>query len=90
MTLDLSRSSVDFLLGLDAKPLRQIIRKILMLLTDPRPNDAQLLKGYDKMWRTDVGEFRIIYRFDDLKIYTVLIGRRNDDDVYPRLDRIIH
>jgi hypothetical protein len=33
------------------------------------------------LYRKDVGEYRIIYRFDDAIVYVLLIGKRNDDDV---------
>lgn len=89
MKLEISKSALDFVFTLDAKPFRQVMRKALMLLAMPQANDAQLLKGYDQIWRADVGEFRIIYRFDQETIEIFLIGRRNDDAVYRALERLL-
>jgi mRNA interferase RelE/StbE len=87
--LDISKPSLDFVLTLDAKRFRQVMRKVLMLLSVPRPNDAELLKGYDDVWKTDIGEFRIIYRFDQETIEVYMTARRNDDDVYRAFDRMM-
>lgn len=84
--LDMSRDAHKFVADLDAKQYRQVVRKVFALLTDPEPGDAGKLRGYD-YWRVDVGEFRIVYYFDDETVYVVLIGKRNDDEVYKDLDR---
>ena len=42
--------------------------------------------GYEYR-RADVGEYRIVYRFDRDFIYVALIGKRNDSDIYKRLKR---
>jgi mRNA interferase RelE/StbE len=66
------------------KQFRQVGQKVLSLLADPKPNDAAPLKGFDYR-RTDVGEYRIVYRFDDETVYVVLIAKRHDDEVYKKL-----
>lgn len=40
-------------------------------------------------YRVDSGEYRIIYRFIPVEnlVEVVLVGKRNDDDVYKRLTR---
>lgn len=38
-------------------------------------------------FRKDVGEFRIVYRFDDEKLYVTVVGNRNDSSVYKEFDR---
>jgi len=57
------------------------------LLKNPKPHDSSKLKGYPDLYRKDVGEYRIIYKFEDETVYVLLIGKRNDDDVYKRLTR---
>ncbi len=57
------------------------------LLKNPRPHDSSKLRGYPDLYRKDVGEYRIIYKFDDGTIYVLLIGKRNDNEVYKRLTR---
>jgi mRNA interferase RelE/StbE len=84
--LDMTRDAYKFLEDLQAKQFRQVGQKMLALMIDPQPPDASQLRGYD-YWRVDVGEFRIIYRFDEATVYIILIGKRNDDEVYKALKR---
>lgn len=85
--LDITRDAYKFLADLQTKPFRQVTQKVLSLLVDPQPNDAAQLRGYD-FWRADIGEYRIIYKFDDDTVFLILVGRRNDDEVYRRLERL--
>ena len=49
-------------------------------------NIAQL-KGYP-YYRADVGEYRIIYEIEEsILLLVILIGKRNDGDVYKKLSR---
>ncbi len=83
--LNLSTGAAAFLTALEAKQARQVWNKIVALMKDPRPNDSiQLGEGY---FRTTSGEFRIVYKFDDTTLFTDLVAKRNDDDVYKRLKR---
>jgi mRNA interferase RelE/StbE len=38
--------------------------------------------------RKDSGEYRVVYRYDDTTVYIMLIGKRNDDEVYKQLERL--
>ena len=86
LKLDLTNDAKKFIEQLDAKPFRQIFKKILALLDDPEPQDTKALSGYPYR-RADVGEFRIIYRFEQEVLLVILIGKRNDDEVYRKLGR---
>ena len=55
-----------------------------MLMADPRPADAAKLKGYD-CYRVTVGEYRIVFDIVDSVVRVLVIGKRNDDEVYRRL-----
>jgi mRNA interferase RelE/StbE len=79
--LDLTRDAASFWERLDAKQYRQIGRKIVALMADPVPPDSALLRGTPYR-RADIGEYRIIYRFDDETIYVARVGKRNDAEVY--------
>jgi mRNA interferase RelE/StbE len=49
------------------------------------------LKGYPGFYRVDSGEYRIIYRFtpeEDL-VEIILVGKRNDDEVYEQFKRLM-
>ena len=84
LPLSLSKASVRFLDTLPPKQYRQVVRKIIMLMADPRPADAERLKGYD-YFRVTVGEYRIIFDVQDGVLRVIAIGKRNDDEVYRRL-----
>ena len=86
--LDITRDAYKFLSDLqtNAKQYRQVTQKALSLLMDSQPSDASQLHGFD-YWRTDIGEFRIVYKFDEETVYIVLIAKRNDDEVYRKLGR---
>lgn len=73
----------DFLETIPPKQKAQIAVKILSLFNDPRPHDSIKLKGGDGDFRTDIGEYRVLYSYtpkDGIKI--LKIGKRNDSEVY--------
>ena len=89
--LDGLKTVLDFLKGLQPKVAAQIAKKTLSLNIDPLPADSKQLKGYLGYYRVDCGEYRIVYRFqpkEDL-VEIILVGKRNDDDVYKKLDRLL-
>jgi mRNA interferase RelE/StbE len=81
LPLSLSRAAVRFLDTLPPKQYRQVARKIIMLMADPRPPDAEPLRGYE-YWRVTVGEYRIVFDVKDGTLRVLAIGKRNDDEVY--------
>ncbi|TAG72751.1 MAG: type II toxin-antitoxin system RelE/ParE family toxin [Oscillatoriales cyanobacterium] len=81
--LDGLQTVLDFLKGLQPKIA-------LALNVDPLPNDSKQLIGYLGYYRVDSGEYRIIYNFnpeEDL-VEIILVGKRNDDEVYKKLERL--
>jgi mRNA interferase RelE/StbE len=91
LTLKLSKVSADFLKALPAKHQAQIAKKIQSLKEIPFPNDSKKLQGKGKdFYRIDSGEYRIIYHIQaDTILFVVLIGKRNDSDVYKKFDRMM-
>ncbi len=78
--LDLTKDAADYLAQLEAKQARQVWNKVVALMKDPRPNDSiDIGEGY---FRTDIGERRIVYRFDADCIFIAVVGNRNDGEVY--------
>lgn len=75
---------VKFIQTLPPKHKRQLKDRVLSLLDNPVPQDAKKLVGYENYQRIDVGEYRVIYRYDVTQqiITVVLAGKRNDDDIY--------
>ena len=84
LPLSLSKASVRFLDTLPPKQYRQVTRKIIMLMANPQPADAERLKGCNYS-RVTVGEYRVIFDVSDGLLRIVAIGKRNDHEVYRRL-----
>lgn len=84
LPIELQPAARWFLDTLPPKQFRQVARKILALADDPIPPDSRLLKGYPYR-RADAGEFRIVYDLTESSLRIVLVGKRNDDEVYRRL-----
>lgn len=73
---------------LPSKHRNQIAKKIEALRHNPMPQDSIALQGKLRQFRrVDVGEYRIIYHFKDDVLFIVVIGKRNDDDIYRRMKR---
>ncbi len=89
LKIEISKRSEKFIRTLPPKQKRQVVAKILDLRTDPEPHDSSKLKGYEQYRRADVGEYRIVYFVRDSVILIVLlVGKRNDDDIYKQLKRL--
>jgi len=84
IVFDLKPKAKKFIVLLPPKHKRQIKDRILLLQDSPIPHDAKKLLGYENYNRIDIGEYRIIYRYEDKKklITIVLIGKRNDGEIY--------
>ncbi len=89
--LDGLETVLDFLKGLQPKVAAQIAKKVMSLNVDPLPADHKELIGYAGYYCIDSGEHRIVYRFDaDANLVEViLVGERNDDEVYKQLKRLL-
>lgn len=82
--LDGLETVLSFLKGLQPKIAAQIAKKVMSLNIDPLPPDYKELTGYP-------GYYRIVYRFDadaDL-VEVILVGKRNDDEVYKQLKPLL-
>jgi len=87
--ITLSKRSIKFLekLGQD-KLAKQIAMKIKQLEANGHLNDTKALKGNLAGYhRTDVGEFRIIYKIENDELLIPVIGKRNDNEVYKLMER---
>ncbi|EGK90636.1 type II toxin-antitoxin system RelE/ParE family toxin [Microcoleus sp. Pol14C2] len=89
--LDGLQTVLDFLKGLQPKIAAQIAKKVLALNVEPLPNDSKQLIGYPGYYRVDSGEYRIVYNFnpDEDLVEVILVGKRNDDEVYKKLERLL-
>ena len=91
LLIDLKPRAKKFIDTLPPKHKRQVKDGILSLLKTPFPHDSKKLMGYEDYVRIDAGEYRIIYRYEiDTQVVTVvLVGKRNDDDIYRIAKRIL-
>lgn len=82
--IDITKSAGKFIKKLPPKQYRQVVGTILSLREDPNPHDSEQLSGFPEYQRVDIGEYRIVYRFDKEIVYIAVVGKRNDDEVYKR------
>lgn len=76
---------------IDTCPLKhqaQLKAKVYSLKDNPYPNDYKHIKGFPPYLRVDLGEYRIIYKVENTMIFIVLVGKRNDDEVYKSFKRL--
>lgn len=81
LKLLISKKAHKFLDKLPPKQFRQIVKKVFALLEDPRPHDSEELRGYPFL-RNDAGEYRVIYDVQGDTLRLILVGKRNDGEVY--------
>lgn len=86
--LEPSRDALSFLMALPGKQFKQIVGTVFGLLKNPEPHDSIQLAGYTCR-RVDIGEYRVVYEVTDDTVEILVIGKRNDDEVYKQLKRKI-
>jgi mRNA interferase RelE/StbE len=84
--IQLHKQATKFIANIPPKQQRQIAVALLSLQDNVRPKDSKKLHGYD-YFRIDCGEYRIIYNHDEVVVFVYIIGKRNDGDVYRKLQR---
>lgn len=88
LRLNLSKDAARFIAAIDRKHAGQIFLRIIGLMENPRAQDVRDLKGTDTAcWRADVGEFRVIFTVEGDELRVILIGKRNDDEIYKTMSR---
>ena len=78
---------MKFIKKLTQKHQQQIALKIQEIRDKKGSHDSKQLKN-SRYLRADVGEYRVIYEIEDnVMLLVVLVGKRNDGDVYKKLSR---
>ncbi|MCA9215586.1 MAG: type II toxin-antitoxin system RelE/ParE family toxin [Planctomycetales bacterium] len=72
--------------SLPPKHFRQVVTRLFALLRDPHASDTRLLKGFP-FYRISVGEYRVVYDYSDDELRILVIGKRNDDEIYKAMRR---
>ena len=88
LKIDIYKRAAKFLAKLPPKHARQLGTKIQELRSNPEPHDSIGLKGHAPYRRADFGEYRIVYFVETETLNVVLVGKRNDDEVYKQLKRL--
>jgi len=87
LRIDIARRVEKFQAKLPPKHRRQIAARILDLAGNPGAPDIKKLQGSDYR-RADIGEYRIVYEVAADVLRVLLVGKRNDDEVYKALKRL--
>lgn len=88
LKLRISKKAEKFLKETSSKHQKQIALKLLDLQKNGHGQDSKKLKGFD-FFRADIGEYRIVYQIEHNEILIILlIGKRNDNDVYKKMNRL--
>ncbi len=89
--LDGLQAVLDYLTGLQPKIAAQIAKKAMSLAITPLPPDSRPLEGFPGYRRVDSGEHRIIYCFlqEGDVVEVMLVGKRNDAEIYRRFRRLL-
>ena len=88
MPIELSKHAIKFLKRLPTKQESQLVRRIAELAENPLAPDVRKMSGFDCL-RVDSGEYRIVYTMRGDNLFVWLVGKRNDDEVYRKLVRML-
>ena len=90
LRIRLEARALDFLQKIPEKHAGQIARKINAVAADPKERPPHPLKGFAEYFRVKSGEYRFIYRIEGGELFLVLIiGKRNDDEIYRDFARLV-
>ena len=91
LALRLSKQAAAFLQKLPTKHSRQIAERIALLRNDQTAVTSIELKGYPQFKRFKSGEYRVVFEIDDANsvLNVALIGKRNDDEIYELVKRML-
>ena len=68
--------------GLPRAVFPSVLRAIVALADDPRPNGATKLVGSQRDWRVRAGEYRTVYEIDDAAQTVTILRVAHRRDVY--------
>ena len=88
LKIDVFKPARDFLEKVPAKHRAQLVAKLLDLRREPYPPGSKALAGYP-FHRVRAGDYRVVYVVVADTLNVLVIGRRNDDEIYRQLRRIV-
>jgi mRNA interferase RelE/StbE len=81
-TVVFARSARKELQALDRTVAGRILKRIEALSHDPRPSGCRKLEGTDTLWRIRVGDWRVVYAVDDVRLQVEVSLIRHRREVY--------
>ena len=79
---EISRTAEKQLDKLNRDDQRRVVRAILALADDPRPQGSRKLTGYDDVFRIRVGRYRVLYSVSGKKLVIIILKIAHRKDVY--------
>ncbi len=61
---------------------RRIVRAVEALSDDPRHRGSVKLSGEENLWRIRVGQYRVVFTIDDVKLVVLVVRVAHRKDVY--------
>jgi mRNA interferase RelE/StbE len=77
----ITRSAEKEIERLPAGVRRLVVRRVLALADDPRPQGSQKLTGEDK-YRIRQGDYRVVYTIEDAIVTVTVVRVAHRSDVY--------
>lgn len=87
LPINFSKHAENFLRKAPIKHAKQIVGRIRQLAENPNDGSTAELKGFAPHRRLKSGEYRVIYLIEQNVLQILIIGKRNDDEVYDQLKR---
>ncbi len=84
---DIYLDALEFIQTLDPKRAAQIWKKIQQLCEDPTSGNNRKLEG-SSFSRMRAGDYRIIFEVEGEKLNVILVGPKQNDEVYKTLKRL--
>ncbi len=81
-SIEISRTAERQLNKLNRDDQRRVVRAILALADDPRPQGSRKLTGYDDVFRIRVGRYRVLYSVSGKKLVIIILKIGHRKDVY--------
>ncbi len=81
-SIEISRTAERQLNKLNGDDQRRVVRAILALADDPRPQGSRKLTGYDDVFRIRVGRYRVLYSVSGKKLVIIILKIGHRKDVY--------
>ena len=80
--IEVKPSARKELARLPAQLIARIMPRLENLASKPRPPGCKKLQGGDNEWRIRVGDYRVVYTIDDIKLLVEVTRIRHRSEVY--------